>query len=411
MKKYHLRVLILVCFTVSAVISVSASELRVGQLGSPWLVHDEYADVLVNPAMINFIGKNILTVEINDMVAHQFMSPDNYVLWQASPRLACLGKFGMLNAGLIYGLDSRVSTVTGIDASRYLDHAMTGIAGVKLNDNFSLGLEAYTGIRFDAFTGQSAYEGGLGMGFNYAGDGIGAGLALNADTDFSGRENYSWSAAVNGSINTGGESQVRFINETNNARVDIGPELNGYPNPFGDVFFGYYQVFNLTGISYVNSYYLIKYYVELHNDWNVYSYSKTGKVIAGIAESEEIAIRGDTVYLQFGVETNLFWDWFTFRVKYTPVYYSYLDEFRHQKFGIPDNEFRTSTDTLAIMGSQRLSVGFGFDIADGMKLDVGFDYNGLINRYETFYYNPGTPADTMNVQNISQVTAEFTMKW
>jgi hypothetical protein len=294
-----------------------------------------------------------------------------------------------------------------------MNNSVTAVLGMKLNDNMSIGLmPSAEAVSQPYLTPAIVYAGALTLGFNFGTDNFNIGLSVDGANKFNGFKNYGLGVNIPGGITLGDGAQIRFFNKFSGSRENKPPEHPDPFNYFGGQFIGDIAADNRTGVSYVNDFSGIKYFIEINNDWNIYTYYNHVVTVVPVIYKDEAAWQGDEVSLHLGFEARLLTDWLKARVGFTPAHYLYSDYYRHIMSGLSDNNSREVRNEADFLNLYQASLGFGIDLSDGMKLDISFSNSGLYTGGGTYFYaSNNIPANWKNGGNASTVSLEFTMKW
>ncbi len=391
--------------------AVSASEIRVSQLGSAWLVPDAYMDVIANPARVNFIGKAIFAGGVDNFLFKQTeIGAADSTTWTFVPKAAYMGNFGGMGAGLIYRASYTVMSSDYSDGTYMLDNYITPVFGMKLGDKLSAGIDLNITTHADSTSPSRGGAGRVRLGVNYSMDGMDFGAVLSAANTFSGLENGDFMLSLLGEIKIGGDSVIRFINDTNGGFVKINPVVDLPVNPFDSGFFGMYAAYNRASASYCGGFNSISYFISLHDDWDIIMSNRTGSAVPGSIIETNAEIRKNNLYLQAGFETKLFADWFTIRGAYTPLAYIYERQNSLTSTHIFDIEGSTETNTVTLFDAASLRLGFGVNFGQDMMLDVEFKYSGAVSYYHAFNRQSTYP-DFWTETGYLPVNVEYTMRF
>jgi hypothetical protein len=391
---------------------VFGGQLRVSQLGQPWLVPDDYMDTVVNPARINFIGKSIFVGGLDNFIYKQNLSvPNDDTSWDFTPRAAYMGINGDIGEGLIYRLPYALSIIKTGEYARTLDNDITLIFGSKLGDKLSTGISLNVLSHDDGFASPEltgSFK--VNLGADYKLDQMDLGAVLTAGNSFTGLSNADLGLGILGEINTGAGELVRFFNQLDYNGTKAAELLyDGVHDPFGGRAFGSYKVINETAGSYISAYNTIKYFISLNNIWTVVQFANSATADAFSSRMDESTQRSDNLYLQAGFETKLFVDWFTVRASYVPVGYQFTTRHNLTQYGNVTTRNSEDDSTITLL-DQSVSVGFGVDLGKDSVLDIGVNSPGVISYLNQKNTSTGN-ADSWVETGFSILVVEYTMRF
>ncbi len=375
MKKTTL--LILLCLAIPTF--TIAGELRVSQLGSGWLVPDEYVDALYNPARINYIIPNTLIANLSAEYfydAPETSSINNRQGIITKPNGVFLGKLGDVYYGISSGIiyDYRFYNNPSIDLHQTFDESIMGIAGMRFNENVCIGAKL---SYLNGYLSNYISVKGASLGLNYEKDGLDLGVNISGSSGFDEIERYAASIDLMGGLKISDNAEIRFINTIEYGANEQKIDSEILPANLTGEYFGKKVLSDITGVSAIIKSEDTKYVFGVSNAWTIFHYYSE---FDGIGQFKALDI-ADYLKINIGIETPLIVDWLLFRINYNPLTIFYMHEKRTHGF----SDDKESTD-ISFLKPYTVDVGFCIITSAVSKIDIGFFGSGLYSyNYDNYY--------------------------
>ena len=389
---------------------LTASELRVIQLGQAWLVPDAYYDMIVNPARLAMLETNLFQAGLRHSLSktNSDVMSDN-TFWYEFPSLSYAGKFGGINAGIMHGTGYASAWKNTRQRTSLLINNTVVSAAMKI-DSLSAGFAAgFIAINDGMSNEMREYSGSLRGGLNLSMESMEFGGVIYASNEFNGVPNCSGGIKLLLEIRPDAGSVVRVLCDTSYAYTRQNPELDTVANPFGDEFIGTYGGSNTTAISYTGAIDKTNCFIGISNSW--IPYNAQIEAFAGPA-SENITQdtdRSEILRIKAGLETRFLADWLTVRASCEPISLRYQESYiREKSYGATVSESRQILTGADIFDTDAFSFGLGIKLGEGMLLDISLTGSSP-GHYEKDQSAYATDEYTESISN--EINAQFTMSW
>jgi len=391
---------------------LTAAGVRVSPLGDPWLVPDAYEDSFVNPARLALLDKNMFVGGTwNSFDKENGPGLYNFTSWSENPSISYEGKFGPVNAGLIYrGFYEGRWGIYPEQTAGLFDNDVSVMAAMKFDKSLSAGLIAvFTAGKNIIPQMEEIYGTSIVAGVNYAMDNMDLGAVITGSNSFTGLANYNAGLNLLLEIRADAGSVIRALCDTTYGSAKTNPTLDSVPNPFGNEFLGTYGGNNITAISYTRTIDKTNYIISLSNAWMPFNIKSRGSAASYYQNIYEVTSRTETLKVKAGLETRFLADWLTVRASCEPFSYDYTDMYqRHNNYGTTVFENGQTTTRIDFFNSQSVSLGLGIKFGEGMDLDIS--YNNLeIGKYYKVQqtYSSAYMEETFGCH----FSVEYTMTW
>jgi hypothetical protein len=202
---------------------------------------------------------------------------------------------------------------------------------------------------------------------------------LSGDATFAAKNYYSAGMNLFYEFKINDIASIRAINKAELHYDEDGLTLENVPNTFGNMYLGTQYINDITGLSFINKYNGIDYFVSILNNWDIYNYSNQGDDFdVSNYYRNESTNRGGELDVRLGFETKLITDWLTVRFSFCPMYYGY-GEFVYYEANYGSAQSGTyRANTITFFPAYMMQAGFGIKF-NGNNIDFIFGSSNLID--------------------------------